>query len=103
MHALIARGASGREASERVSKELRIPSSTLRKHLSRIHRRVIEFDVPFETRTAEQAAEAMRRNDARARELEASRPKKKPQERVEMMRRLGLFVPLPPRPKKKRE
>lgn len=119
MRALIASGASDREAARVIGEELRIPASTLRKHLAKKPKTGLRLAVEFplsslEVRPRLSAEEIDRRTEARRRELEESLPpltekekrrlaqQEKNRKQIETMRILGLFGPSPSPPKKKR-
>lgn len=117
MRSLIASGASEREASRIVGEQLRIPASTLRKHLRKkqpsagprfnVHRMMAELSLPTETRTVEQVQEATRRHQEkqtlRRKEEEAEELRRERARRHEMLFQLGLPSPPPPRKKKPRK
>jgi hypothetical protein len=117
MRSLIASDVSEREASRIVGEQLRIPASTLRKHLAKKQTTgPREFDISgLEVRPHVPVEELARRTEARRRELEESLPpltekekrrlaqQEKNRKQIETMRLLGLFGPSPIPPKKKRD
>ena len=113
MRALIAAGASDREACRIVGDELNIPANTLRNHLQgrtgHKPRLFLEFDPPLETLTLAEAEEIRRRGDEIRREREAEKAKRqardearqKTQRLIDSLRQAERYaIPRPRRPKK---